>query len=326
MIVVTGGAGFIGSAIIWELNARGITDILVVYDDDRFSDKKKNNLDHLKYKELMGKGQFLQEYKAGLYKEISCIIHMGACSTTTESDILYLITNNYEYTRDLAAIAVENDIQFIYASSAATYGDGAQGFDDAHEKLKEYKPLNMYGTSKHLFDLWAQKQGILNDIVGIKYFNVYGPNEYHKGGMRSFVVKAFEQISSTGRVKLFKSYNENYLDGEQVRDFIYVKDAVNMTLHFMNSKKQGGIYNVGTGTSRTWNDLVKAVFTAMSREENVEYIDMPDNLKDQYQYYTCARIDKIKAAGYSSHISSLEEGIKDYVLNYLIPGKNLETS
>lgn len=323
MIVVTGGAGFIGSAIVWVLNQRGIKDILVVDEVANLTAEKKNNLENLNYTDLVGKDGFLEGIKKNLYKNIECIIHMGACSTTTERDILYLINTNYEYTKELASSALENNIHFIYASSAATYGDGKKGFDDDNEKLQSYTPLNMYGNSKQLFDLWAQKNNLLDKITGIKYFNVYGPNEYHKGSMRSFVVKAFEQINKTGKVGLFKSYNRDYADGEQVRDFIYIKDAVDMTLHFFDNKGIKGIFNVGTGTARTWNDLVKAVFSAMGREVNMEYIEMPEELKDQYQYYTRASMGKLKKTGYSLPIRSLEKGVKDYVQNYLIPGKCL---
>ncbi len=319
MIVVTGGAGFIGSAVVWALNNRGIRDILIVDELKRLTEQKKENLKFLDYKDLMDKEKFLHEIK-----NADCIIHMGACSKTTETDEHYLMDTNYEYTKKLAIEAVRNNIRFIYASSAATYGDGSDGFNDSHERLEFIKPLNMYGSSKHLFDLWAKENGYLERITGLKYFNVYGPNEYHKGSMRSFVIKAFNQISRTGKVRLFKSYNSDYADGEQVRDFIYIKDAVDMTLYFLDNKKANGIYNIGTGVSRTWNDLVKAVFNAMDRDVEIEYIDMPLDIKDQYQYYTSADMEKFRNSGFNFSLISLEEGIKDYVQNYLISDKHLQ--
>lgn len=319
MIVVTGGAGFIGSAVVWALNNRGIRDILIVDELKRLTEEKKENLKFLNYKDLMDKEKFLREIKAA-----DCIIHMGACSKTTETNEHYLMDTNYEYTKKLAIEAVRNNIRFIYASSAATYGDGSDGFSDSHERLEFIKPLNMYGSSKHLFDLWAKENGYLERITGLKYFNVYGPNEYHKGSMRSFVIKAFNQINRTGKVRLFKSYNSDYADGEQVRDFIYIKDAVDMTLYFLDNKVANGIYNIGTGVPRTWNDLVKAVFNAMDRDVEIEYIDMPLDIKDQYQYYTSADMEKFRNSGFNFSLISLEEGIKDYVQNYLVSDKHLQ--
>ncbi len=325
MLIVTGGAGFIGSAIIWELNNRLIDDIIVVDEFSRLSIEKKKNLKNLNYKDLIDKEDFLTKLKKGHYLDAGCIIHMGACSKTTEIDEDYIMYTNYQYTRDLAEIALGNNMHFIYASSAATYGDGLNGFDDSHEELKLYEPLNIYGDSKHRFDLWAFENGLLEKITGLKYFNVYGPNEYHKSSMRSFVVKAYEQITQTGKVRLFKSYNEKYENGKQLRDFIYIKDAVDMTLHFFNNKDLKGIYNIGTGVPRTWNDLVKAVFKALNIVENIEYIDMPDDIKDQYQYYTCSNAIKFNNTGYNKTYCSLEDGIKDYVENYLVVGKYLES-
>ncbi|MHC4806666.1 MAG: ADP-glyceromanno-heptose 6-epimerase, partial [Planctomycetota bacterium] len=213
--------------------------------------------------------------------------------------------------------ATADNIRFIYASSAATYGDGSAGFSDDVEKMDELRPLNMYGCSKHLFDLWARRAGLLKKIVGLKYFNVFGPNEYHKGDMRSFVIKAFEQINATGKVRLFKSYRPEFKDGEQMRDFIYVKDAVDMTLFFLDNPGIGGLFNIGAGKARTWNDLVKAVFAAMGSKPKIEYIEMPDSIRNQYQYFTQANITKLRKAGYDKETTSLEEAIQDYVQNYL---------
>ena len=248
---------------------------------------------------------------------------MGANSSTTEKDADHLIRNNYEYSKILAAYAVKNNIRFIYASSAATYGDGTLGFNDDETKLNSLHPLNMYGYSKQLFDLWLAKQGFLNKVVGLKYFNVYGPNEYHKGDMRSVVNKAFDQIVDTGKVKLFKSKNPNYKDGEQKRDFIYIKDAVEMTLFFLDNKDKNGLYNIGSGKARTWNDLITAIFTAMNKPVNIDYIELPQYLSEKYQYFTEANIEKIKKAGYSKLEFSLEDGISDYVKNYMLKNKYL---
>ncbi len=217
----------------------------------------------------------------------------------------------------MANWTAEDQTSFIYASSAATYGDGSNGFKDDETKLGELRPMNMYGYSKCMFDLWAKRAGLLDSVVGLKYFNVFGPNEYHKGNMRSFVVKAFEQINESGKVGLFKSYDTEYADGEQVRDFLYIKDAVDMTLLFMDNPKLAGIYNIGSGKARTWNDLAKATFKAMDKKANINYIEMPENIKDKYQYFTEADITKLRKAGYDGETTSLEDAIKDYVQNYL---------
>jgi ADP-L-glycero-D-manno-heptose 6-epimerase len=316
MIIVTGGAGFIGSALIASLNKRQITDILVV---DQFgTDQKWKNLRNLSFADYVEKDDFLEMViENKLDSPVEAVLHLGACSDTTETDASYFIKNNYEYSKLLAQWATDADIRFIYASSAATYGDGSAGFSDDEEKIESLRPLNMYGYSKHLLDLWARKTGLLKKIVGLKYFNVFGPNEYHKGDMRSFVVKAFEQINASGKVRLFKSYKPEFKDGEQTRDFIYVKDAVDMTLFFLDSPHLSGLFNIGTGEVRTWNDLVIAVFVGMGRKPNIEYIDMPNSIRNQYQYFTRADISKLRNAGYDKQITPLEDAIKDYVQNYL---------
>jgi ADP-L-glycero-D-manno-heptose 6-epimerase len=322
MIVVTGGAGFIGSALIAALNKRGIDDILVV--DRLGSDQRWKNLANLRFADYIDKEDFLDmvaEDVPGF--SVDTIFHLGACSSTTETDASFLMNNNYEYTKQLAQWAADENIRFIYASSAATYGDGSQGFNDDEDKLEELRPLNPYGYSKQLFDLWAKCNGLLDKIVGLKYFNVFGPNEYHKADMRSFVLKAFEQINTTGKVRLFKSHRPDYKDGEQKRDFLYVKDAVDMTLFFLDNPKTSGIYNLGAGIARSWNDLAKAVFAAMGKSPSIEYIDMPDSVRNQYQYFTEADITKLRHAGYKKQITPLEEAIKDYVTNYLAQGAYL---
>ncbi len=316
MIIVTGGAGFIGSAIVATLNKRQINDILVV--DELGTDSKWKNLRNLSFADYVEKDVFIELIMNDQIEEsVEAIFHLGACSDTTETDASYLVNNNYEYTKILASWAVDSDVRFIYASSAATYGDGENGFVDNENEINTLKPLNMYGYSKQLFDLWAYQNGLFDQIVGLKYFNVFGPNEYHKAGMRSFILKSFEQINATGKVNLFKSYHPDYKDGEQVRDFIYVKDAVDMTLFFLENPDVSGLFNIGTAAPRTWLDLVKAVFAAMGKKTNIEFVEMPDSIRNQYQYYTCADITKIREAGYDKETTSLEESITDYVQNYL---------
>jgi len=265
MIIITGGAGFIGSAIAAQLNSRGVDDILIV--DILGDDEKWKNLRKLSYADYVEADDFLEMLTAGEVDwPVEAVFHMGACSDTTEQNCTYLVNNNYEFSKLVANWAVEAGARFIYASSAATYGDGSKGFADNEKKLAELLPLNMYGYSKHMFDMWAKRAGLLDKIVGLKYFNVFGPNEYHKANMRSFVIKAFEQITSRGSVGLFKSYRDDYADGEQQRDFLYIKDAVEMTLFFMDNPKVNGIFNIGTAKARTWNDLVTATFAAMGKE------------------------------------------------------------
>ncbi len=321
MMAVTGGAGFIGSAIVWKLNKLGEDKILII--DELGTDEKWKNLVGLNFYDFINKDEFINDVEAGKDFNLNAVIHMGANSSTTEKDADHLLKNNYEYTKKLAGYCLDKDIRFIYASSAATYGDGSLGFDDSEKLCMQLKPLNMYGYSKNLFDIHAIKQGYINNIAGIKYFNVYGPNEYHKGNMRSVVHKAFEQIRDTGKVKLFKSLNPNYKDGEQMRDFVYVKDAVDMTLFFLENKDKNGLFNAGSGKARTWNDLVTAIFNAMDKPVYIEYIDLPENLAGKYQYFTEAKLEKIKKASYSKKINSLENGVTDYVKNYLLKNKYL---
>jgi len=321
MIVVTGGAGFIGSAIAQGLNIRGRMDITIVDDIDH--PEKHKNIKSIKYQKLIGKNLFLKKILDRDIESIEVIIHMGACSSTTETDENFIKKNNYDYTFHLATFALEQNIRFIYASSAATYGNGEKGYNDDESKLNTLKPLNLYGESKHKFDLWADSQGVLDRIVGLKYFNIYGPNEYHKESMRSLVQKGFAQVLENNKICLFKSYRKEYQDGEQERDFLYIKDAVNMTLFFLDQPKIGGIFNVGAGRARNWNDLAKSIFKAMDRVPKIEYISMPEKIIQQYQYHTCAEIKKIRDAGYTNSIKSLEEGITDYVKNYLLSNKRL---
>lgn len=317
MIIVTGGSGFIGSALIWRLNQLGREDIIVV--DEFGRGEKWKNLVNLKFADLFDKEDFGHMVSSDFLKnfEIETIFHLGACSSTTETDFNYLLRNNYEYSKFLCEKALDNNIRFIYASSAATYGDGANGYSDDENTLDKLKPLNAYGYSKHLFDLWARRSKVLDKIVGLKYFNVFGPNEYHKEVMRSVVNKCYEQIKQTGKARLFKSENPEYKDGEQKRDFLYVKDAVDMTLYFWDNKIVSGIYNIGTGKVNSFNELVRPIFKSLGLKENIEYFDMPEILKEKYQYYTQADISKLRSAGYINEITKTDDAVTDYVTNYL---------
>jgi ADP-L-glycero-D-manno-heptose 6-epimerase len=324
MILVTGGAGFIGSALVWALNQRGHRDVVVV--DFRGAGEKERNLKPLRFADYLEADVFrarIAEAPAALGR-FSTVFHLGACSSTTEKNLAYLEDNNFAYTREIAAWSLATGARFIYASSAATYGDGVQGMDDRDENLGRLHPLNPYGDSKQQFDLYAQRAGWLARIVGLKYFNVFGPNEDHKGEMRSLVNKAFQQILATGRVKLFKSHNPKYRDGEQMRDFLYVKDAVEMTLHFAeNATKAGGLYNLGSGQANTWLTLVNAIFAALGRDPAIEFIEMPAAIRDQYQYFTQAEVAKLRASGYTRPPTPLPDAVRDYVQNYLVPGRRL---
>ena len=323
-ILVTGGAGFIGSALVWALNARGVDDIVVC--DLLQSDEKWRNLVPLRFSEYV-EGPALRSRLAqspGAFGKFSAVFHLGACSATTERDASYLVDNNTGFTRELAAWALSTGARFVYASSAATYGDGAEGMDDRNPALERLRPLNMYGYSKHLFDLHARRLGWLDRIVGLKYFNVYGPNEAHKGDMRSVVAKAHVQIRESGKLGLFKSYDPKYPDGGQMRDFLYVKDAVEMTLHFAEKgASSSGLYNIGSGEANTWLTLAGAIFGALGLQPNIEFIDMPEALRAKYQYFTKADIAKLRATGYERPMTPLSDAVSDYVRNYLVPDKRL---
>ncbi len=315
--IVTGGAGFIGSNIVASLNEQGIDDILVV--DDLGTSEKWSNLVGLRYEDYLDKDAFRELVVTNRLGAAKAVFHMGACSATTERDASYLADNNYRVTRELCAWCRDKGARFIYASSGATYGDGSLGYSDRDEVTPTLKPLNMYGYSKHMFDLWALRHRHLDRIVGLKFFNVYGPREDHKDDMRSVVNKAYGQILKTGTVKLFKSSHPDYGDGEQVRDFVYVKDAVKVCLWFAENPDRNGLFNVGTGTCRTWKDLASAVFSAMGKETNISFIDMPDHLKAKYQNHTEADISKLQEAGYDTPFTSLEDGVADYVKTWLDP-------
>lgn len=316
MYIVTGGAGFIGSAVIWRLNTLGIDNIMVV--DNLSTSEKWKNLVNRRYADYLHRDAFMDLVRANaLGNKIKGIIHMGACSATTERDADFLMRNNLEYSKTLYLFAKAKRARFINASSASTYGDGSLGFKDDAARLRDLRPLNMYGYSKHLFDLWALKNGHLDNLVSLKFFNVYGPNEQHKGDMRSVANKAFHQINETGRMRLFRSVDPAFPDGGQMRDFVYVKDCVDIVAWFLQNKI-GGIFNVGSGQARTWNDLAAAVFAAMDLPANIEYVDMPDHLRGKYQNFTQADMTRLAAAGYDNPMHSLKQGVTDYVREYLL--------
>ncbi len=316
MIAVTGAAGFIGSNIVHELNRQGVTDILAV--DLEPAGERAPNLAPLRFKSYLDK----EGFRAWLAdpacaRSLDVLYHLGACSSTTESNWDFLAENNLGYSQELCRRALAAGVRFINASSAATYGDGRCGYSDDHGVLGDLKPLNLYGKSKNDFDLWALSEGILEDIVCLKYFNVYGPNEWHKLDMRSMVCKGYEQITATGKVRLFKSDRPEYPDGGQRRDFVYVKDAVAMTLWFADHRDVGGVFNIGTGEANTWNRLITAIFAALQRDPVLEYIPMPEHLKGKYQYHTRAEMDKLHQAGYRRPVTVLEDAVADYVQGHL---------
>jgi len=320
-VVVTGGSGFIGSAFLWKLNKEGIDDILVV--DVGKGNRNSPNIRGKKIAGYIEHDEFLRLINSDkLDKNIDMIVHLGACADTTETDKGYLNDNNYLYSKSLAEWSLKNDKLFFYASSAATYGAGELGYSDEDRLIPSLKPLNEYGRSKQRFDLWLLENTLTERIVGFKFFNVYGPNEYHKQDMRSMVNKGYYQIKESGKLRLFKSYKPEYLHGGQKRDFIYIKDALEVMWYFMNNPDKKGIFNVGTGRAHTWNELAIALFKALDKEPNIEYFDMPENIKDQYQYFTQADLSKLRSAGCGYQFTGINDAVKDYV-SYLEKGEYL---
>ncbi len=315
MFIVTGGSGFIGSAVVWKLNQVGVDDILIV--DNLGRSEKWKNLVNRRYRDYVHKSVFLEQLCENKFGTIQAIVHMGACSSTTERNADYLMENNFHYSKALAEYAFKKGIRLIHASSAATYGGGEEGFSDDADGLKNLKPLNMYGYSKHLFDLWAVRNRYLDRLAGLKFFNVFGPNEYHKDDMCSVIYKAFHQIRQTGRIRLFKSGSEEYADGEQMRDFVYVKDCADLIWWLIETPNVNGIFNAGTGDARTWNSLAEAIFCAMKIPKRIEYIDMPESLRGRYQYFTRANMEKLAARGCPVGFMRLEDAVRDYIVNYL---------
>lgn len=311
MIVVTGAAGFIGSNLVRALNARGDTGLLLV--DDLGRGEKWRNLPGLRFDDLIGIERFRQLVRDDrLPQDVRAVFHLGACSATDERDADFLLENNYRATRELAELCLRREARFIYASSAATYGGGEHGYDDRDAATPRLRPLNMYGHSKQLFDLWALQTGALARIAGLKYFNVFGPGEDHKGEMRSVVNKAFAQVAATGSIRLFRSYRPDVADGQQQRDFIHVDDAVAQTLFHLDHPQISGLFNCGTGVPRSWLDLARAVFAALGREPKIEFIAMPEGLREKYQYFTAADLTKARAAGYVRSPFTLEAGVAAY--------------
>lgn len=316
MIVVTGAAGFIGSCLISLMNQKGYTDVVAVDDFSR-GDKNKN-LNNNTLLEKVSRDHFFRWAETHASR-ITGVYHLGARTDTAEFDQSVFDRLNLDYSKAMWNFCSDNRIPLIYASSAATYGMGEYGYKDNHELVKKLKPLNMYGRSKNDFDKWMLTQDQAPPFwVGIKFFNVYGPNEYHKGRMASVIFQAFNQISETGGMKLFRSHHPDFRDGEQKRDFVYVKDVTDMMLWLMENQPSSAIYNAGTGTARTFMDLVRAVFKAMDKEENISFIDTPADIRDKYQYFTEADMSKLRRAGYNKSFTSLEKGVEDYVKNYLL--------
>lgn len=311
-LLLTGGAGFIGSCMLWRLNRAGITDVIVV--DHLGKSEKWKNLIGKRFEDYFEKDKFLDYIESGrLNRKIDTVIHLGACTSTTEQDATYMMENNYVYSRRLADWALKNKKRFLYASSGATYGAGEAGYSDRDDVTPRLRPLNIYGYSKHLFDLWVLKNNLQKEFVGFKFFNVYGPNESHKGDMKSMVNKGYRQIKTTRKMRLFKSHKPEYKNGEQKRDFIYVKDAIELVYHFLEHPGKRGIFNIGTGQAKTWNDLAHALFSALEMKPNVEYFDMPEVLKGKYQYFTEAELGKLKETGCNHKFFDLNKAVKDYV-------------
>lgn len=309
--IVTGGAGFIGSNLVAALNARGEDDILVV--DHLNHPGKQRNLDRLRYRRYLDKADFRAALAAGALPRVDTLFHLGACSATTMTDAAYLADNNTRYTRELCDWALAGGTRFIYASSAATYGDGAHGYRDDDALTPRLQPLNLYGDSKQQFDLLALRQGWFDRIAGLKYFNVFGPGEGHKGEMRSVVHKAYGQIGRTGRLELFRSHRPDFRDGEQRRDFIYVRDAVAVTLFFHDHPAVSGLFNCGTGQARSWLDLAQAIFAALRLPPRIDFVDIPAAIRANYQYHTEADLTKLRTAGCAHRFTPLEEAVADYV-------------
>lgn len=321
MIVVTGAAGFIASCLVGQLNEEGFNDVVLV--DDFSHEERKRNYEGKRYTALVHRDEF-HDWLRRNEKQVQFVFHLGARTDTTEFDRSIFDALNLNYSKEVWKACVEFGFPLVYASSAATYGLGELGYVDSHELVSSLKPLNPYGESKNEFDRWALAQERKPYFwAGLKFFNVYGPNEYHKGRMASVVYHAFKQISSTGAMKLFRSHNPEYRDGEQMRDFVYVKDVVNVCLFLMHHRKDSGLYNLGSGKARSFLDLTRATFRAMDMQPEIGFIDTPADIRDKYQYFTEADMSKLKGIGYSKPFTSLEEGVNDYVRNYLLAGEQL---
>lgn len=319
MIVVTGAAGFISSCLVAELNAKGFSDLILV--DDFSKPEREANYIQKQYNQLIDRGQFISWFKENA-AHVKFVFHLGARTDTTEFDYDLLTRLNLDYSKAVFEVCNSNGIPLVYASSAATYGLGEFGYNDDHESPEKLQPLNPYGVSKNEFDKWLLKQDNVNIFwAGLKFFNVYGPNEYHKNRMASVILHAFRQISETDKMKLFRSHNPDYTDGGQLRDFVYVKDVVKVCMFLMDKQPESGLYNLGTGTARPFLDLAKATFKALGKPADISFIDTPIDIRDKYQYFTEANMEKLCKAGYPEKFYSLEEGVEDYVKNYLVPNR-----
>ena len=319
MIVLTGTAGFIGSVMLEKLNLEGLENVVIV--DDFTKKAKENNWKDKKFAQKVQRDAFFKWFDENI-NEVNQVIHLGARTDTTEFNKKIFDILNLEYSKQIWLRCAEHDIPLIYASSAATYGGGELGYDDNHEIVEKLRPLNAYGESKNDFDKWALRQQKQPPFwAGLKFFNVYGPNEYHKGRMASVIFHAFYQINESGKVRLFRSHRPDFKDGEQLRDFIYVKDLADVIWFLMNHPPVSGLYNLGTGKARTFLDLARATFAACDKEPDIEFIDTPEDIRDKYQYFTEANMGKLRAAGYNRPFTSLEEGVEDYVRNFLSKGK-----
>jgi ADP-L-glycero-D-manno-heptose 6-epimerase len=316
-ILITGAAGMIGSCLVRFLNDRGFYNLVLV-DDCKQGEKWKNWVGK-RFVDCVSKHS-LFDWLKGAEGEIEAIFHLGACSSTVETNVDYLLENNYRYTVRLAEWALRAGVRFIYASSAATYGDGSRGFLDEESALEELRPLNPYAFSKQLVDLWMKQQGVLDRVVGLKYFNIFGPNEYHKGAMASMILKMCHKVQKEGTIQLYRSDDPRFKDGDQCRDFLYVKDAVQMTLQFLQTPTVSGIFNIGQGSATTWNQVAGALFRALGKKERIEYIEMPRELLGQYQNYTCSEMGKFRRAFPTAPPpTSMEEAVREYTQEYLVP-------
>jgi ADP-L-glycero-D-manno-heptose 6-epimerase len=321
MIIITGAAGFIGSCLVQKLNDEGFYDLVLA--DDFSNETKNKNFEGKRYSKQVDRGVF-PEWLRENHLHVQFVFHIGARTDTTEMDVNLFNQLNLDYTKSIWNICTEFGLPLVYASSAATYGLGEHGYDDDESKIPLLKPLNPYGDSKNEFDIWALKQEKKPYFwAGLKFFNVYGPNEYHKGRMASVIFHTFNQIKKTGAMKLFKSHNPEFKDGEQMRDFVYIKDVVNVLYFLMHHRKDSGIYNLGTGKARTFLDLATQTFHAMDTPVSISFVPTPEDIREKYQYFTEANMEKLRSIGYSLDFYSLEEGVEDYVKNYLIPGKYL---
>lgn len=321
-VLVTGGAGFIGSALVWELNRRGCSDVVIA--DSVARSTRQRNLHPLQFSDYLGPDEALARLRSGTLGAFDFIFHLGACSSTVETNEEFMTRNNFEFSRDLAEWAIAAGVRLVYASSAATYGDGSAGMDDSDASgIERLRPLNVYAQSKQQMDLHAWRRGWFDRIVALKYFNVFGPNEEHKGEMQSVARKGFAQVIEDGVLRLFKSYRPDYKDGEQKRDFLYVKDAVNMTLHLAAHPAAAGIFNIGSGEAHSWLEVARALFAALGRKPNIEFVEMPLAIRDKYQYFTRANIAKLRSTDYDAAVTTLDDAVRDYVTNYLLPGRAL---